>query len=206
MWCKKVVKETRANMIIPETVFDILTVIYYTVIIKIVVIRKLPLLQQVHSDTLERKTHMSMIEAAEREQLLRIYAETRTIAVVGASADASKAAHHIPRYLQSQGYRILPVNPRGGELFGERVFRSLAEIDMPVDVVDVFRPTQEAPEIARQAIVIGAKVLWLQVGLVSEEARHIAEAAGLTVVMNRCMGETHGQLGLGPGPDAPTDS
>ncbi len=177
-------------MIIPETVFDILTVIYHTVRIKIVVIRKLPLLQQVHSDTLERKTHMSMIEAAEREQLLRIYAETRTIAVVGASADASKAAHHIPRYLQSQGYRILPVNPRGGALFGERVFR----------------PAQEAPEIARQAIAIGAKVLWLQVGIVSEEARRIAEAAGLTVVMNRCMGETHGQLGLGPGPDAPTNS
>ncbi len=99
-----------------------------------------------------------MMEAAVREQLLRIYAEARTIAVVGASADESKAAHQIPRYLQSQGYRILPVNPRGGELFGEPVFRSLAEIDVPVDVVEVFRPAQEAPEIARQAIAIGAKV------------------------------------------------
>ncbi len=149
---------------------------------------------------------MSMIEDAEHEQLLRIYAETRTIAVVSASADASKAAHQIPRYLQSQVYRILPVNPRGGEIFGERVFHSLAEIDMPVDVVEVFRPAQEAPEIAQQAIDIGAKVLWLQVGIVSEEARRIAEAAGLTVVMNRCMGETHGQLGLGPGPRGPTNS
>src|SRR2546428_8653974 len=145
---------------------------------------------------------MSMIEAAEREQLLRIYAETRTIAVIGASADASKAAHKIPRYLQSQGYRILPVNPRGGKLFGEHVFRSLGEIAVPVDVVEVFRPAQEAPEIARQAIAIGAKVLWLQAGIVSEEARRIAEAAGLTVVMNRCMGDTHELLGLGPGPDA----
>jgi predicted CoA-binding protein len=143
-----------------------------------------------------------MIEAPEREQLLRIYAETKTIAVVGASADTSKAAHQIPRYLQRQGYRIVPVNPRGGELFGEPVFRSLAEIDVPVDVVEVFRPAQEAPEIARQAIAIGAKVLWLQAGIVSEEARRIAEAAGLTVVMNRCMGETHQLLGLGPGPDA----
>ena len=69
---------------------------------------------------------MNRIKASERERLLRIYAQTRTIAVVGASADASKAAHQIPRYLQRQGYRILPVNPRGGELFGERVFRSLA--------------------------------------------------------------------------------
>src|SRR5438093_5864913 len=99
-----------------------------------------------------------MMEETGSEQLLRIYAETRTIAVVGASADTSKAAHQIPRYLQSQGYRILPVNPRGGELFGERVFRSLGEINVPVDVVEVFGPTQEAPEIARQAIALGAKV------------------------------------------------
>jgi predicted CoA-binding protein len=89
-----------------------------------------------------------MIDVSEREQLLRIYAQARTIAVVGASADESKAAHQIPRYLQSQGYRIVPVNPRGGVLFGERVFRSLAEVDVPVDVVDVFRPADEAPEIA----------------------------------------------------------
>src|SRR5690349_10264640 len=143
-----------------------------------------------------------MMEDSEREQLLRIYAQTRTIAVVGASADESKAAHQVPRYLQSQGYRIVPVNPRGGELFGEPVFRSLAEIDMPVDVVEVFRPAQEAPEIARQAIAIGAKILWLQAGIISDEASRIAEATGLTVVMNRCMGATHELLGLGPGPDA----
>ena len=143
------------------------------------------------------------MEASLREKLLRIYAETKTIAVVGASADETKAAHQIPRYLQSQGYRIIPVNPRGGEILGEPVFRSLADIDVPVDVVDVFRPAQEAPAIAHQAIAIGAKVLWLQIGIESEEARQLAEAAGLTVIMNRCMGETHGQLGLGPGPDKP---
>ena len=143
------------------------------------------------------------MEASLREKLLRIYAETKTIAVVGASADETKAAHQIPRYLQSQGYRIIPVNPRGGEVLGEPVFRSLTDIDVPVDVVDVFRPAQEAPAIARQAIAIGAKVLWLQIGIESEEARQLAEAAGLTVIMNRCMGETHGQLGLGPGPDKP---
>ena len=96
----------------------------------------------------------------------------------------------------------MPVNPRGVELFGERVFRALPEIDVPVDVVEVFRPAQEAPEIARQAVAIGTKVLWLQVGIMSEEARQIAEAAGLTVVMNRCMGATHGLLGPGPGPHA----
>jgi uncharacterized protein len=141
-----------------------------------------------------------MMDAPLRERLLRIYAETRTIAVVGASGDPSKPAHRIPRYLQSQGYRILPVNPRGGELLGEPVARSLAEVEGPVDVVDVFRPAEEAPGIAREAIEAGAKVLWLQVGIESEEARHEAEAAGLTVVMNRCMGEAHAELGLGPGP------
>jgi predicted CoA-binding protein len=141
------------------------------------------------------------MDASLRERLARIYAETRTIAVVGASADPSKPAHQIPRYLQAQGYRILPVNPRGGELLGEPVARSLSEVEGPVDVVDVFRPAAEAPQIAREAVKVGAKVLWLQLGIESEEARQVAEAAGLTVVMNRCLGATHRQLGLGPGPD-----
>jgi uncharacterized protein len=142
------------------------------------------------------------LDPAFRELLLRIFAETRTIAVVGASGNESKPANRIPAYLQGQGYRILPVNPRGGELFGETVHRSLAEIDESVDVVDVFRPSAETPEIARQAVAIGARVLWLQFGIESDEAREIAEAAGLTVIMNRCMGATHGLLGLGPGPHA----
>jgi predicted CoA-binding protein len=142
-----------------------------------------------------------VVDAPTREQLLRIYAETKTIAVVGASGDPSKPAHRIPRYLQSQGYRIRPVNPRGGEILGEAVARSLGEVDGPVDVVEVFRPAEEAPQLAREAVEAGAKVLWLQAGIASDEARRLAEAAGLTVVMDRCMGETHGELGLGPGPD-----
>jgi uncharacterized protein len=140
------------------------------------------------------------MDASLRERLVGIFAETKTIAVVGASADPSKPAHTIPRYLQRQGYRIVPVNPRGGELLGEPVARSLAEVDGPVDVVEVFRPAEEAPRIAREAVEVGAKVLWLQLGIVSQEARQVAEAAGLTVVMDRCMGETHAELGLGAGP------
>jgi uncharacterized protein len=140
------------------------------------------------------------MDASLRERLARIFAETRTIAVVGASADPSKPAHTIPRYLQGQGYRILPVNPHGGEILGEPVARSLAEVAEPVDVVEVFRPSAETPQVARDAVAAGAKVLWLQLGIASEEARRVAEAAGLTVVMDRCMGETHGELGLGPGP------
>jgi uncharacterized protein len=139
-------------------------------------------------------------DTAERERLLAIYQSTRTIAVVGASADPAKAAYRIPRYLQQQGYRIIPVNPRGGEILGERVYPTLLEVLEPIDVVDVFRPAAEAPEIARQAVAIRAKVLWLQLGIVSDEARKIATAAGLQVVMDRCMGATHAALGLGRGP------
>lgn len=140
------------------------------------------------------------MDEALREKLTAIYRDTRTIAVVGASGDESKPAHRIPAYLQQQGYRVRPVNPRGGELFGETVATSLGELDGQVDVVDVFRPAAEAADIARQAVAIGAKVLWLQVGVADDEARRIAEEAGLTVVMDTCMGAAHHQLGLGPGP------
>jgi predicted CoA-binding protein len=136
------------------------------------------------------------------DDLRRIYAEAKTIAVVGASNDESKDANKIPRYLQRQGFRIVPVNPRGGEILGERAYASLKEVDVPVDVVDVFRPSEETPGIARDAVSIGAKVLWLQLGIESEEAAKIAQDGGLTPVMNLCMGATHGRLGLGPGPHA----
>lgn len=133
------------------------------------------------------------------QELRAIYRQTRTIAVVGASANEEKPAHYIPRYLQSQGYRIIPVNPKGGKILGERVYRSLREIDVPIDVVDVFRPPAEAEAVARDAIAISAKVLWFQLETHTEEAIRLAESAGLTVVADRCMGATHGELGLGPG-------
>lgn len=142
------------------------------------------------------------MDSPSEEELRRIYAEAKTIAVVGASSDEAKPAHKIPKYLKSQGYRIVPVSPRGGELLGERVYPSLADLDGPVDVVEVFRPSAEAPDIARAAVALGAKVLWLQSGVRSEEAELIAREAGLAVVMDRCMGMTHGELGLGPGPYA----
>jgi predicted CoA-binding protein len=135
------------------------------------------------------------------DELKQIYADTKTIAVVGASNDPKKAAHNIPAYLQTQGYKIIPVNPRGGEMFGEKVRTSLADIDEPIDVVDVFRPSEETPGVATEAVAAGAKVLWLQTGIQSEEAERIARDGGLEVVMNACMGATHRRLGLGPGPD-----
>lgn len=128
------------------------------------------------------------------DDLLDLYERASTVAVVGASTDEHKQAHRIPSYLQSQGYRIIPVSPRREEILGERPVPSLAEVAGPIHVVDVFRPAEEAPEIARQAVAIGADVLWLQLGIISEEAARIAKDGGLTVVMNACMGAIHKKL------------
>jgi predicted CoA-binding protein len=137
--------------------------------------------------------------ASPPEDILRqIYAETTTIAVVGASDDPTKHARSIPEYLQSQGYRIVPINAHGGEILGETAYTSLLDVEIPVDVVDVFRPPAEAPRIAEEAASIGAKVLWLQRGIVSDEARRIAEEHGLVFVENICMGATHAILGITP--------
>lgn len=135
-----------------------------------------------------------------RDELLRIYRESKTIAVVGASTNPDRPAHYVPLYLQSQGYRIIPISPRGGEIFGEPVRRSLAEIEEPIDIVDVFRPADEGPQIARDAARIGARVVWFQPGTQSGGASAIAAAGGISVVTRLCLGTTHGTLGLGPGP------
>jgi predicted CoA-binding protein len=132
------------------------------------------------------------------DELRRIYAETDTIAVVGASDDPTKHSHSVPEYLRSQGYHIVPVNGHGGEALGQPAYRSLLDVDIPVDVVDVFRPPEEAPRIAEEAAVIGAKVLWLQRGIVSDEARRITEDHGLVFVENICMAATHALLGIAP--------
>ncbi len=142
----------------------------------------------------------------DHDALRKIYAATGSIAVVGASQNAAKAAHRIPRYLQEQGYRIVPVSPRGGEILGEHVYPTLEDVDVPIDVVDVFRPPAEAAGIARSAIELGAKVLWYQLGTHTDEGIDLAAAAGLTVVAYRCMGATHGRLGLGPGPEEEPES
>ncbi|MDT8911036.1 CoA-binding protein [Amycolatopsis sp. PS_44_ISF1] len=115
-----------------------------------------------------------------------ILASAKTIAVVGLSRDPAKAAHGVPATLQAHGFRIIPVHPSATELLGEKVYRSLKDIPEPVDLVDVFRPSPEAPAIAADAVAIGAKALWLQQGLVSAEARRIAKDAGLEYVENRC--------------------
>ena len=115
-----------------------------------------------------------------------ILASANTIAVVGLSRDPAKAAHGVPATLQAHGFRIIPVHPSATELLGEKVYRSLKDIPEPVDLVDVFRPSAEAAGIAAEAVAIGAKALWLQQGIVSAEARRIAQDAGLEYVEDRC--------------------
>ncbi len=141
---------------------------------------------------------MSDFQNPSEDELRAIYRDTETIAVVGASSDPDKAAHTVPEYLQSMGYHIVPVTPRRDEVLGEKAYQSLSDLDGPVDVVQVFRPPSEVPQIARDAADIGAKVLWMQPGIVSEEGAALGEQFGLTVAMDICMRATHLLLGLGP--------
>jgi predicted CoA-binding protein len=119
--------------------------------------------------------------------------------VVGASRAAVKAAHSVPAHMQRHGWRIIPVNPYAGEILGERVYRTLAEVPEQVGLVDVFRPSRQAADIARQAVAAGATALWLQLGIASAEARAIAEDGGLLYVEDRCLIIEQRRLGL----DAP---
>jgi predicted CoA-binding protein len=119
--------------------------------------------------------------------LRHVLGETRTLAVVGLSADWFRPSHFAAKYMQEHGYRIIPVNPRYEEILGERCYPDLASIPEKLDLVNVFRKSDECPAIAREAVRIGAKSLWMQIGVISDEAREIAEADGLTVVMNRCV-------------------
>ncbi len=118
----------------------------------------------------------------------RILREFRSIAVVGLSRDPSKAAHAIPSRMQRAGFRVIPVNPFVDSLLGEKSYRTLNEVPFSVEVVLVFRPSTEAAGIAKAAVGIGAKALWLQQGIVSDEARRLAEAAGMLYVEDRCIG------------------
>jgi predicted CoA-binding protein len=128
--------------------------------------------------------------------LRRILKENRVIAVVGLSADWYRPSYFAAKYMQEHGYRVIPVNPRhaGREILGERCYASLREIPGKVDIVDVFRRTEDVPPIAEDAIAIGARVLWQQLGVRNEAAAARARAAGLEAVMDRCVKIEHGRL------------
>ena len=112
--------------------------------------------------------------------------QATTIAVVGASRHADKAAYSVPLQLKLHGWRIIPVNPHTDKIFGERCYPTLADIPEPVDLVNVFRPSAQAAAVVRDAVAIGAKGVWLQQGIVSPEGRRIAEAAGIDYVEDQC--------------------
>lgn len=130
------------------------------------------------------------------DELRSILLAARAIAVVGLSSKPDRPSHEVASFLQERGYRIVPVNPNETEVLDERAYPSLLDVpaEIPIEIVDVFRRAEETPGVAEQAVRRGAKVLWLQQGIVNEDARRIAEEAGLTVIMGVCIRTTIGRL------------
>jgi uncharacterized protein len=132
-----------------------------------------------------------MTGATSDETIATLLREAKTIAIVGLSSNPQRSSHGIAQYLQKHGYRIIPVNPAETEVLGEKSYASLKDIPEHVDIVDVFRRSEFVPEIADEAIEIGARALWLQQGVIHEEAARKARAAGLTVIMDQCIAVDH---------------
>ncbi|GIO15603.1 CoA-binding protein [Cohnella xylanilytica] len=122
-----------------------------------------------------------------RERIKEILLAANTIAVVGLSEDPSKTSHMVSEAMQKKGYRIIPVNPNAESVLGEKSYPSLKDIPEPVDIVNVFRRPEHTPPIAEDAVAIGAKVLWLQLGIANDETARIAQEGGLEVIMDRCI-------------------
>ncbi|MDS0293031.1 CoA-binding protein [Halogeometricum luteum] len=128
------------------------------------------------------------------DNLRRILGYQR-VAVIGASTSYEKAAHIVPAYLQRHGYEITPVNPTANEILGEQAYDSLADVTEPVDIVEIFRPSEEVPEIVEQAVTRGdVRAIWMQQGIRNDDAARTAETAGLDVVQDHCMKVEHGRL------------
>ena len=134
------------------------------------------------------------------EDIAELLRETRTIALVGASDNPGRASYGVMKFLQDQGYRVIPVNPRitGEHVHGEFVWRELAQIGEPIDLVDIFRNSDDAAAAVDEAIAIGAKAVWMQLGVINQAAAAKAEAAGLKVVMDHCPKIEFARLGLEP--------
>ncbi len=128
------------------------------------------------------------------EEIREILERFRVVAVVGMSRDPTKPGSYVPRFLMRHGYKVIPVNPTASEIMGLKSYGSLLEVPEEVEIVDVFRRSEHTPEVARQAVEKGAKVLWLQEGIYHPEAVEIARKGGLKVVWNRCMMREHNRL------------
>jgi predicted CoA-binding protein len=130
----------------------------------------------------------------EKDLVEKILSGYHVIAVVGCSREEGKPSHDVPAYMQSKGYKIIPVNPFADVILGEKVYKKLTDIKEPVDVVDVFRPGPEATAITNDAVAIHAKAVWLQEGIFNEEAKALAEKNGMLFIMDRCMMKEHRRL------------
>ncbi|MFC2133917.1 CoA-binding protein [Bacteroidota bacterium] len=128
------------------------------------------------------------------EEIIEILTDYKNIAVIGCSSNPSKAAHEIPKYLQSQGYKIIPVNPFSEEILGEKCYKKITDIKEEVDIVNVFRPSEETPVIVRESLKVNPKVVWMQLGIENKEAEKIAEENNIKIIMNKCMMVEHMKL------------
>ena len=135
-----------------------------------------------------------MVQNPSTEDIKRILTENKIIAVVGLSPKWNRPSHFAAKYMKEHGYKIIPVNPGYDEILGEKSYKSLLDIPEPVDIVDIFRRSKDVPPIVDQAIEIGAKVVWMQLTVVNEEAAQKARDAGLEVVMNRCVKIEYGRI------------
>jgi len=134
------------------------------------------------------------------QEMKEILLSAKTIASFGLSSSDEKESYWIVAYLKEQGYKIIPVNPKATEILGEKVYPDLESIPEKVDVVQIFRKSEDVPPVVDSAIAIGAKVVWMQEGIVNEEAAKKAREAGLKVVMDVCMRSTHRRMMIGPKP------
>jgi uncharacterized protein len=128
------------------------------------------------------------------QDLKQLLTNASTVAMVGASSNPDRSSYGIMQKLQQVGYRVIPINPRETEILGERAYATLADVPERIDIVDVFRKAEDTPAIADEAVKVRAKALWLQTGIANDEAAARAEAGGLTVVMDACIGSTHAML------------
>jgi predicted CoA-binding protein len=138
-----------------------------------------------------------------KDDVKEILTKYRTVAVVGVSRDPSKDSHRVAKYLQGQGFRIVPVNPTADEVLGEKCYKSLlempAEVQRTIEIVDIFRPSSDTPAIVEQAVKLKERydkpyVVWMQLGIINEQAAEMARQAGIIMVMNRCMMQEHSKL------------
>ena len=137
---------------------------------------------------------MGYSDGNDAQTLMRILRRNKTIAVVGISDKWYRPSRFAAKYMKAHGYKIIPVNPRQQEIMGEICYPSLLDIPEPVDIVDIFRHPRQVPPIVEDAIKIGAKVVWMQLGVINEEAAQMAREAGLQVVVDRCVKIEHGRL------------